>query len=108
MVTEDLSFQKDELPEDRSLIIVDDDRAFLVTDKNARKRHVKRHQLGFPVKSAVFRPQHGAVRADGKAGFLVLIEMNRIERIALRQRVLPRPAERVSFLRKCKVRSAQK
>jgi len=28
-VTEDLSFQKDELPEDRSLIIVDDDRAFL-------------------------------------------------------------------------------
>lgn len=28
-MTEDLSFQKDELPEDRSLIIVDDDRAFL-------------------------------------------------------------------------------
>jgi two-component system response regulator RegA len=28
-VTEDLSFQKDELPEDRSLVIIDDDRAFL-------------------------------------------------------------------------------
>lgn len=28
-MTEDLSFQKDELPEDRSLLIVDDDRAFL-------------------------------------------------------------------------------
>ena len=28
-VTEDLSYQPDELPEDRSLIIVDDDRAFL-------------------------------------------------------------------------------
>jgi len=28
-VTEDLSFQKDELPDDRSLVIVDDDRAFL-------------------------------------------------------------------------------
>jgi two-component system response regulator RegA len=28
-VTEDLSFQKDELPDDRSLVLVDDDRAFL-------------------------------------------------------------------------------
>ena len=27
--TEDLSFRQDELPEDRSLVIVDDDRAFL-------------------------------------------------------------------------------
>jgi two-component system response regulator RegA len=27
--TEDLSFRQDELPEDRSLIVVDDDRAFL-------------------------------------------------------------------------------
>ena len=27
-MTEDLSFRQDELPEDRSLIIVDDDRAF--------------------------------------------------------------------------------
>ena len=29
MTTEDLSFRQDELPEDRSLIIVDDDRSFL-------------------------------------------------------------------------------
>ena len=29
MVTEDLSFKQDELPADRSLVIVDDDRAFL-------------------------------------------------------------------------------
>jgi two-component system response regulator RegA len=28
-VTEDLTFKKDELPEDASLVIVDDDRAFL-------------------------------------------------------------------------------
>ena len=29
LVTEDLSFKQDELPADRSLVIVDDDRAFL-------------------------------------------------------------------------------
>ena len=29
MTTEDLSFKQDELPADRSLVIVDDDRAFL-------------------------------------------------------------------------------
>ena len=29
MVTEDLSFKQDELPADRSLVIIDDDRAFL-------------------------------------------------------------------------------
>jgi two-component system response regulator RegA len=29
-VTEDLSFQKDELPDDRTLVIVDDDKAFLL------------------------------------------------------------------------------
>ena len=29
MVTEDLSFKQDELPADRSLVIIDDDRSFL-------------------------------------------------------------------------------
>ena len=29
LVTEDLSFKQDELPADRSLVIIDDDRAFL-------------------------------------------------------------------------------
>lgn len=46
MVTEDLSFQKDELPEDRSLIIVDDDRPFL--QRLARAMETR----GFDVRSA--------------------------------------------------------
>ena len=45
METEDLSFQKDELPEDRSLIIVDDDRAFL--QRLARAMELR----GFEVRS---------------------------------------------------------
>jgi len=46
VVTEDLSFQKDELPEDRSLIIVDDDRPFL--QRLARAMELR----GFEVRSA--------------------------------------------------------
>ena len=46
METEDLSFQKDELPEDRSLIIVDDDRPFL--QRLARAMETR----GFEVRSA--------------------------------------------------------
>jgi two-component system response regulator RegA len=46
-VTEDLSFKPDELPEDRSLIIVDDDRAFLQRMVRAME------QRGFLVRSAV-------------------------------------------------------
>jgi two-component system, response regulator RegA len=45
-VTEDLSFKPDELPEDRSLIIVDDDRAFL--QRLARAMELR----GFEVRSA--------------------------------------------------------
>ena len=46
METEDLSFQKDELPEDRSLVIVDDDRPFL--QRLARAMELR----GFEVRSA--------------------------------------------------------
>ncbi|HKZ96159.1 MAG TPA: ActR/PrrA/RegA family redox response regulator transcription factor [Hyphomicrobiaceae bacterium] len=45
-VSEDLSFRQDELPEDRSLIIVDDDRAFL--QRLARAMEMR----GFEVRSA--------------------------------------------------------
>jgi two-component system response regulator RegA len=45
-VTEDLSFRPDELPEDRSLIIVDDDRAFL--QRLSRAMELR----GFEVRSA--------------------------------------------------------
>jgi two-component system response regulator RegA len=45
-VNEDLSFKPDELPEDRSLIIVDDDRAFLQRMARAME------QRGFLVRSA--------------------------------------------------------
>lgn len=45
-MTEDLSFKPDELPEDRSLIIVDDDRAFLQRMARAME------QRGFLVRSA--------------------------------------------------------
>lgn len=46
-MNEDLSFKPDELPEDRSLIIVDDDRAFLQRMVRAME------QRGFAVRSAV-------------------------------------------------------
>ena len=46
LVTEDLSFRQDELPEDRSLIIVDDDKAFL--QRLARAIELR----GFEVRSA--------------------------------------------------------
>ncbi|MCH9764648.1 MAG: ActR/PrrA/RegA family redox response regulator transcription factor [Alphaproteobacteria bacterium] len=45
-MAEDLSFQQDELPEDRSLIIVDDDRPFLQRLSRAME------QRGFDVRSA--------------------------------------------------------
>ncbi len=45
-MTEDLSFRQDELPEDRSLIIVDDDKAFL--QRLARAMELR----GFEVRSA--------------------------------------------------------
>ena len=45
MVTEDLSFKQDELPADRSLVIVDDDRAFL--QRLARAMELR----GFEVRS---------------------------------------------------------
>ena len=45
-VSEDLSFRQDELPEDRSLVIVDDDRAFL--QRLARAMETR----GFEVRSA--------------------------------------------------------
>ncbi len=45
-MTEDLSFRQDELPDDRSLIIVDDDRAFL--QRLARAMETR----GFEVRSA--------------------------------------------------------
>ena len=45
-MTEDLSFRQDELPDDRSLIIVDDDRAFLQRLVRAME------QRGFEVRSA--------------------------------------------------------
>lgn len=45
-MTEDLSFQPDELPEDRSLIIVDDDKPFLQRIVRAME------QRGFEVRSA--------------------------------------------------------
>jgi two-component system response regulator RegA len=46
VVTEDLSFRQDELPEDRSLIVVDDDRPFL--QRLARAMELR----GFEVRSA--------------------------------------------------------
>jgi two-component system response regulator RegA len=45
LVTEDLSFKQDELPEDRSLVIIDDDRAFL--QRLARAMELR----GFEVRS---------------------------------------------------------
>jgi two-component system response regulator RegA len=46
VTTEDLSFKPDELPEDRSLVLVDDDRAFLA--RLARAMEIR----GFEVRSA--------------------------------------------------------
>jgi two-component system, response regulator RegA len=64
-VTEDLSFRPDELPEDKSLIIVDDDRAFL--QRLSRAMELR----GFEVRSA-----HSV--ADGN-GLDVIAELTRLK-----------------------------
>jgi len=84
-VTEDLSFQQDELPEDRSLIIVDDDRPFLQRLSRAME------QRGFAVRSAhsvaegidLIRQQPPAfavvdMRLEDGNGLDVLAELTRV------------------------------
>src|SRR5690242_21840901 len=56
-VTEDLSFKPDELPEDRSLVLVDDDRSFVL--RLARAMETR----GFEVRTA-----HSVAEARGLSG----------------------------------------
>lgn len=84
-MTEDLSFQPDELPEDRSLVIVDDDRPFLQRLSRAME------QRGFEVRSAhsvsegieLIRQQPPAfavvdMRLEDGNGLDVLAELTRV------------------------------
>jgi len=64
LTTEDLSFKQDELPADRSLVIVDDDRAFL--QRLARAMETR----GFEVRS-------GHSVAEG-VGLDVIAELSRV------------------------------
>ena len=57
-----------------------------------------------PVETTILRSEDRAVRADGVAGRLVGCEMDRVKRIALRERILPLPAIRASL---CEDRSEQ-
>ena len=84
-MTEDLSFRQDELPDDRSLIIVDDDRAFLQRLVRAME------QRGFEVRSGhsvaegldLIRQKAPAfaivdMRLEDGNGLDVLAELNRV------------------------------
>lgn len=68
MNTEDLSFQKDELPEDRSLLILDDDRAFL--QRLARAMEIR----GFEVRSG-FSVAEGIDLIRQKAPAFAVVDM---------------------------------
>lgn len=68
MTTEDLSFKQDELPEDRSLLILDDDRAFL--QRLARAMELR----GFDVRSG-FSVAEGIDLIRQKAPAFAVVDM---------------------------------
>src|SRR5687768_10896319 len=70
----------------------DDDGVPFIFDKDRRKRQIEWNGLTLPGKSAVLCSQNGIVSTDREAGQLVSREMDGVERIALRQRILPNPA----------------
>jgi two-component system response regulator RegA len=86
-VNEDLSFKPDELPEDRSLIIVDDDKAFL--QRLARAMEMR----GFEVRSA-YSISEGVDLIRAKAPAFAIVDMrledgNGLDVIAELTRVRP-------------------
>src|ERR1043166_9629775 len=77
----------------------DDKRLIVVADKHAGERDVRERRLLVPMKTAVCRSQDRVVRAHCEARLVVLRKMDRIQRITLRQRILPDPSK-PGFLRR--------
>src|SRR5687768_13580225 len=70
----------------------DDHGRTAIFDVDRGKRKVQRKSLSLPGESAVLCAKDRVVGTDGKTGELIFCEMDRIERISLRQRILPDPA----------------
>ncbi len=84
MTTEDLSFRQDELPEDRSLLIVDDDRAFLQRLARAMETRGFEVRSGFSVAEGIDLIRQRApafavvdMRLEDGNGLDVLAELSR-------------------------------
>ena len=86
--------------EDRSARTYDNRKIFIY-NISRRKRSVGRRKLLLPMKAAIGRAHYRAVGTDGDARFLIFCKMDRVKWVALRQRILPRPAERASRLCEC-------
>lgn len=85
MNTEDLSFQKDELPEDRSLLILDDDRAFLQRLARAMELRGFEVRSGFSVAEGIDLIRQKApafavvdMRLEDGTGLDVIAELSRV------------------------------
>src|SRR5690606_22161013 len=63
-----------------------------IANKNTAKRLVFRQKLPLPRKTAVSRMKYRVVRTDSKTAPFVIGEIYRIDRISLRQRILPDPS----------------
>jgi hypothetical protein len=70
----------------------DGDRLILIFDVKPIKRRRQRRALRVPIETAIIRAQNCAVGADRPAVRLIHGEANGMDRIALRQRILPEPA----------------
>lgn len=84
MSTEDLSFKQDELPEDRSLVIVDDDRAFLQRLARAMEQRGFEVRFGHSVAEGVSLIREKApafavvdMRLEDGSGLEVIAELSR-------------------------------
>src|SRR6267378_3371040 len=76
-----------------------DHRARLVPDIESIERGDGRRELRLPLEASVTRPQNRAVAADRPAMFLIRGELDGVNRIALRPRVLPLPTGALWLLR---------
>src|SRR5262245_27140957 len=79
-------------PED-STACSDDHRVLFIFDVDRRQCQIKRKCLSLPRESAVLSSKNCVVRPNREAREFVLCEMDRVERISLREWILPDPAQ---------------
>ena len=70
----------------------DDDRILFVFDVNRRDRQIERERLTLPREPAVLCSKYRVIVPDRETRKLIFCKMNCVERIALRERILPCPA----------------